>query len=299
MWKWFVGIAVVLIVASLVITGEYETACETQKRQNEKDGASIHVPFVLPENNQPQNYAEQCKEEAPWWEKLVAWPDGVTALALILTLAAIAAQASLMKEHAEHFEGLARAASDNAGAAKDSAKAALMQAKHTETTERAWLLVNFVSMKDKELKEGEVAECHWAIKNVGGTPAVLLETKARFQAIRLHNEMPEDPVKLLPAIPDYGKAITVNERLLAPQDSIGYFTKWERNTDGKFCEFAFPVKDKDIWMVVAYGYVKYKDIFGTERESRSCDFAVIGINSRIIMGFSPHPNVPAAYNRCT
>jgi hypothetical protein len=117
MWKWFVSIAVVLIVASLVVTGKYESACEAQKRQDEKNSASIPIPFIQEENNNPKDYAQECKEEAPWWEKLVAWPDGVTALALILTLAAIAAQASLMKEHAGAFEEVAEAAKNNANSA--------------------------------------------------------------------------------------------------------------------------------------------------------------------------------------
>lgn len=53
------------------------------------------------------------------------------------------------------------------------------------------------------------------------------------------------------------------------------------------------------WMVVAYGYVKYRDIFGRERESRSCDFTCIGRSDNIPMEFIPHLKVPAAYNRCT
>jgi hypothetical protein len=110
MWKWFVGIAVVLIAASIFVTNQYENACETQKRQTEKNGTSVPIPFVYPENNNPKTYTQECKEETPWWEKLVAWPDGITALALILTLAAIAAQATLMSEHAETFAELAKIA---------------------------------------------------------------------------------------------------------------------------------------------------------------------------------------------
>jgi hypothetical protein len=289
---------IALAVAFAVIIG---VSCYTYpSNQSQQDNTQKGLPTTAsPANADHASNHTETPKTTPYLAMLFEWPHGVETLALIATLFVVAWQATLLAEHAKHFENLAKAASDNACAAKASAKAALLQSKHTEATERAWLLINFVSMEKKELKEGEVADCRWAIKNVGSTPAILLETKTRFQAIRLHNEMPEDPVKLLPAIPDYGKAITINERLLAPQDTIGYFTKWERNIDGKFCEFAFPLKDKDIWMVVAYGYVKYKDIFGVERESRSCDFVVVGIDGRIIMEFRPHPNVPGAYNRCT
>lgn len=210
-----------------------------------------------------------------WWLVILGFP----------TLVFVGYQSRLMAKHAEHF--------------RDLAKAALRQTEHTETTERAWLIVTFVSMKDKELKDGEVADCRWAIKNVGATPAILLETKARFHVMRLYDGMPDDPVKALPSAPDYGNPITINERLLAPQDSIGYFTRWERYADGQFSEFAFPGKESGVWMVVAYGYVRYKDTFGKERESRSCDFTIVGLNGQIVADFRPHPKSPPAYNRCT
>ena len=80
---------------------------------------------------------------------------------------------------------------------------------------------------------------------------------------------------------------------------MGFFTKWERDVDGAFSEFAFPSRDSEIWMVVAYGYAKYKDIFGKERESRSCDFTVIGKSGQIVAEFKPNPKAPAGYNQCT
>lgn len=184
-------------------------------------------------------------------------------------------------------------------AAEDAAKAALLQAKHVETAERAWLLVNYVDMAGKELEDKVILELRWTIKNVGSTPAVLLETKARFQVINIYPDMPEAPEKELPEIPDYGKPIIISERLLAPNDSIGYFTKWERRIDGKYVEFAFPADSDRIWMIVAFGYVKYKDTFGKEHESRSCDMTWVKKNRLSDLGYRPHPKTPAAYNHCT
>ena len=237
--------------------------------------------------------------EWTWYDK-VAWISGLV-LTGFLIWGVIVAQGSLkaIKQQVNEMRGQTKAAEDNAVAAKRAAEAALLQAEHTETTERAWLIVSFVSMKDRELKDKEVVDCHWAIKNVGATPAILLETKTRFQVFRLYDGMPDDPVKQLPAIPDYGNPIPINERLLAPQDSMGYFTKWERSIDGQFSELTFPAQENDIWMVVAYGYVKYRDTFGRERESRSCDFTIVGRDDKIIVEFRPQPNAPAAYNRCT
>jgi hypothetical protein len=131
----------------------------------------------------------------------------------------------------------------------------------------------------------------WAIKNVGNTPAKLLETKARFCVVDASSD--ED----IPVIPDYGAPVMLNDRFLAPQDSIGYFAKWETWRDGEFVPFEFPA-DNRLWAILAFGYVKYVDAFGEVRESRSCDVSMIGLN-KIADGYHPNPLAPAAYNRCT
>ncbi len=288
----------------------YAQSHRTQEGASSQKPTSTTLPIVEQRNESPALQPEH-KEQVNADVRIIQAPEkdafdiatlivnvvlaGVGIFGIIYarkTLRQISLQTTRLGEHAEHFSSLATAA-------KDNANAALRQTEHTETTERAWLLISFISMKDRELKDGEVATCHWAIKNVGSTPGILLETKTRFHLVRLYDEMPEDPVKALPAIPDYGSPIAINERLLAPQDSIGYFTRWERNTDGNFSEFAFRTNTNEVWMVVAYGYVKYRDIFGKERESRSCDFTCIGRSDNIPLEFRPHPRVPAAYNRCT
>ena len=272
-----------LVAVSCLVTSLHEKYTHDSAYQGGNSNAAVAG------TNSPK--AKNNEANAKWYSPsgdlyylIFGWPNGVTVWALFLTLVVIADQTYQTSRAAD--------------TGKTAAEAALLQAKHMETTERAWLLISFVSMKDRELKDGEVATCHWAIKNVGSTPAILLETKTRFHVIRLYDEMPEDPVKALPIVPDYGSPIAINERLLAPQDSIGYFTKWERNTDGAFSEFAFRTKANEVWMVVAYGYVKYKDIFGKERESRTCDFTCIGRSDNIPLDFHPHPKVPGAYNRC-
>lgn len=208
-------------------------------------------------------------------------------------------QARHLKKHGVELHNLANAASDNAKAARDAAEATLKQAEHIETTERAWLIVNYVNEKGKNLEDKQVLELHWAIKNVGGTPAILLETKARFHVINIYPSLPEDPVAELSQVPDYGEPIIINERLLAPGDSIGYFTKWERRVDGKFVEFAYPADSGQLWLVAAYGYVRYRDTFGKDHESRSCDVTFIAKNNEIYLDYRPHPKAPSAYNRCS
>jgi hypothetical protein len=290
-------ILAVLALALAVFPVQTYAQANKAKEEAKSDKPSPPVPAVVPKQTSSQTSQPAHQERIDADVRGISTPakDGYDKAAFWATIALVVAGFSGIGVGVCTLSILNR----QTKATEDAAKAALLQAKHMETTQRAWLLINFVSMKDRELKDGEVVACRWAIKNVGATPAILLESKARFHAVRLYDEMPEDPVKTLPAIPDYGSPITINERLLAPQDSIGYFTKWERNVDGTFSEFAFPAQANEVWMVVAYGYVKYRDIFGGERESRSCDFTCIGRSNNIPMEFIPHPKVPTAYNRCT
>ncbi len=325
MWKGLATLVVILSVAQLAMlaTGQapkkpvHDREDRSQTTDRNASPAESAAPVATQNGSSQrlksggtinpsdhQEVAINVSNPAPvseWtWHDKIAWISGLVLTGFLIWGVIVAAGTlQAIKQQVNEMKGQTKAAEDNTVAAKKAAEAALLQAEHTETTERAWLIVSFVSMKDKELKDGEIADCRWAIKNVGATPAILLETKTRFQVFRLYDGMPDDPVKQLPAIPDYGNSIPINERLLAPQDSMGYFTKWERYIDGQFSEFMFPAKDNEIWMVVAYGYVKYRDTFGRERESRSCDFALVGRDGKIIVEFRPHPKAPAAYNRCT
>jgi hypothetical protein len=113
MWKWLIGIAAALIVASLIVTCHYESSCEQKHHQDHENLRGISEPVSV-NHDTAREYAEECKVDAPWWYRILAWPEGATALALILTLIAITAQAILMREHAGHFEGLAKATSRQA-----------------------------------------------------------------------------------------------------------------------------------------------------------------------------------------
>jgi hypothetical protein len=48
------------------------------------------VKPVPVDDNSTKEYADECKVEAPWWYRILGWPEGTTVLALILTLVAIA-----------------------------------------------------------------------------------------------------------------------------------------------------------------------------------------------------------------
>jgi hypothetical protein len=281
----YIAIFGVVLLGGIILALAVYIGCQDDRytREVAQKAAALHQGASsanLNVMNSPENVPGHELNAPSWygWYGFFRWPNGTTAWAIILTLIAIVEQA---KQTAV------------------TAKAALKQAEHIETTERAWLIINYVDMKGTEHKDGEAVSSRWTIKNVGSTPAILLETKARFYVTSIYPEMTEYPMKELAEIPAYGNPIFINERLLAPNDSVGYFTKWEKGVDGKFVEFAFPARADRIWMIIAYGYVKYRDTFGKDHESRSCDFTLIGRNDQMVVDFLPSPEAPAAYNRCT
>jgi hypothetical protein len=79
----------------------------------------------------PSNNAEQGNASPPWWDKLLAWPEGITAWLLMLTLGAVCWQSWEMRK---------------------SAKASLAQIRLTTEKERARLYVRpgiLESFKDR------------------------------------------------------------------------------------------------------------------------------------------------------
>ena len=176
-----------------------------------------------------------------------------------------------------------------ANGSKKAAEAAYMQAKHMIASERAWLAISFVSQEDKFVPRNGIAELFWEAKNVGNTPARLLESEARFQVMG-DEELSE--------IPDYPKATPLNERVLVPGDSIRFVTRWEERKDGAYRRFELPPDSDNILLINGFAYVRYLNVFGEVCETRSCDST--WVNTRQFRGaFSPNIDAPAAYNRCT
>ena len=63
-------------------------------RKNQRDTKQVDVPAPPVTNNQATSYYEQPHENGPQrWRRLVTWPEGITAWAIMLTLGAIVWQA--------------------------------------------------------------------------------------------------------------------------------------------------------------------------------------------------------------
>ncbi len=93
--NWPVIVLAVALIAIVCVSGY------TDPSNNERQtGANANSPasnIAHNEGAQASNDAHR-PERAPFWRKLVAWPDGVAALAILFTLFFIAWQAMLMRQ---------------------------------------------------------------------------------------------------------------------------------------------------------------------------------------------------------
>jgi hypothetical protein len=184
-------------------------------------------------------------------------------------------------------------------ATKKAAEAALKQADHMVASERAWLVISSVAKNGSVVQPGFAPYYWWQVKNLGSTPARLIDTQAHCKVDTGH--LPEP----MPEEPTFDKrAIELHERILGPGDTLDFFSLWEKE-DGT--TFRDRMESLDQICLRAYGYIRYKTMFGPEIcESRFCDYfnhfpdKPIATNQMLyLIDFRPDLTAPAAYTKST
>jgi hypothetical protein len=136
---------------------------------------------------------------------------------------------------------------------RKAVQAAFKQVSHLAASERAWIIVS--SRFPGELHPGDqetVTRFRWDMKNVGKSPARLLEFNGvASSADRIIPFL--DPPRFLES------PQPLNKLLLVPNDSWGMTRLIERGS----------ILPEDP-TAISYGYIKYLDIFGKEHTTRSC-----------------------------
>jgi len=280
MWKYLSGF-VLLLAVSLLVSGKYENYTHDAAANSQSRGGS---PVASADAEVAANYAEQAERDHPRWflaYQIFGWPSGITVWALFLTLMVIADQT----------RHTARAAK----ATEDAARASQKQIDHLLTSERAWLTITAVNKRDCVIRRGALPPFRWRVKNVGKTPAKIIETQAACQLTDSY-KFPLDP-----AFPT--DTIKVQDRILAPGDIMEYFTYWsDENGQILRCQ----MEDIEVVWLTAFGYVKYKTVLDEEiHETRFCDDFINGLtpeerNGRAIrIRFMPNLLVPSSYTKST
>ncbi len=181
---------------------------------------------------------------------------------------------------------------EQATAAKVAAEAALRQTDHIVASERAWLVISSVNDSSSFVWSGPPHEYWWQVRNVGNTPAILIATQA---VCRVADS------RILEETPPYPDPENLNERVLAPGDSIDFSTMWSHENGLRFKQ---NVEEINPLILVSFGSIKYKTVFSPKIcEARFCDewIALGDPRSKPVqpMIFKPLLGAPPEYTKHT
>jgi hypothetical protein len=177
-----------------------------------------------------------------------------------------------------------------------SAEAARTNADALITAERAWLLIAPTEWNPKMETLGSAAQTQFqkfpvAVKNVGKTPAHISAFAMRYLVLNSLSELQDEP--------DYPSPTLYSGRLLVPQDSYAEtvcLEGWEQSKLGELSQLlSFQKK-----LLYAYGFIKYKDDFGKDHETRvGYAFEYFHVNMALRPSFKKRQAGPPLYNRAT
>src|ERR1019366_33903 len=100
-WKW--PLLLVLFTGAIVAVA-YEQHHAREKYQAQREADCIDLSNSPAEDDSCAKDAQNRKDYAPWWNVLVAWPEGITTWAIILTFAVIGWQADETRKAARAAE---------------------------------------------------------------------------------------------------------------------------------------------------------------------------------------------------
>jgi len=146
-----------LALAGPFVYGQHQALDVKQTGQPQGNRPSSVAMAV--QDNRTRQEQEQRPEKPQWWNKFVSWPEGATATAIILTLAAIVWQAV---------------------AATSAARAARDANLHIVRSERAWLKAVVVELVAGKPEEPKTIYVQCRVRNYGKTVARVREMKARW-----------------------------------------------------------------------------------------------------------------------
>lgn len=188
-----------------------------------------------------QKNADQSEAKPPWWHEFLAWPEGVTAWLLMLTLGAIVWQSY---------------------ATANAAEAALLNARALINAERPWV---FMAIE----KTGQVIDVdfetldYFTIKavNKGRTPAAVLFIGEGVTVL--------SNAKSLPLLPNYVEAVEIRSPVMVAPDGYQVITQVDQST------LRLKLKNSTLYdaakaaeaRVYVFGKVLYRDVFAPLSES--------------------------------
>jgi hypothetical protein len=230
-------------------------------------------PVAAASDERPRHIIIDTAPGKDWWDKVYIGLTAALTVLAVLTLTAVSYQAAKTREAAE--------------AAKEGAEAALKQANHTVASERAWIIAN-VNTAPSPVNADVPVKIFPTFKNAGKTPAFLIEKSESSQTLDSGTSLPVDPVYPMPEKWD-GNGVP-----LAPNEVLPIFLR-SIEFDRSPREMFFHGKVFWIW-----GYIKYRDVFGNDRETRYCySYEMVKASENTFEMIAYYLVGPAAYNGTT
>lgn len=235
---------VLLALAPIAVSKQQQASREKHEQRRQQNASQSDEPSVSITNNATSRYYEHDNEDKPQgWYKFVAWPEGITAWAIMLTLAAIVWQAIETRRSVE--------AAANA--------------------QRSWLVTIGVDKPDLQQAWLNKATIHFKI--IGSSPLRMLEANLRYARVA---SRPDGPNKEpdLPEIPVYE-----NLHDLAEIPSMGHVHTPEDEISVSILLKSIFLKPEDVKAIedgeqflCVYGFVRYRDASAAKkrRETRFC-----------------------------
>lgn len=235
------GLAITAVLLTLTTGAASAQDKAAHKRPaNQADGQGLTTISVDDSSHTSEHQRESGEQSRGWF----AWPEGVTAWAIILTLLGILWQANETRK---------------------SAKAALLNAQFLIDSERAWIIaaptekapvIGFIPEGESNL-ELHLVGCDklnafsCSFKSTGNTPALLVEVAVRYQKIGRLEDVPEEA--------NYGQRSPLNNLALVKKDSIGFTAYLEPDIILNRADATAVPQGKAF--LYAFGILVYRDVY--------------------------------------
>ena len=231
--------------------------------QDKQKTANLPKPVVVIDSQAAANNQDHASEKPavyPWGELLAPanipnWflvaVGAVTGWFVYKTLKAIKKQADIMEVQArdarESGVEATRIALATAKAAQKSADAALKTVQVMIDSERPWLIAHMEQSKSSCLLENGNVRFTWTVKNVGKSPAKLIEAGAMVSLDTMG-----------PPLDQEYKMEPLDERILVPGDSIPLFLFWSVVENGRIRTQLGKSLEEFNDLAMVYGCVRYR-----------------------------------------
>jgi hypothetical protein len=257
MWKWMVvAFAGALLVTSILVTRHYKDACQESESQSQGEVQGAESPIAvnpIANGNEHQDKAKNGNCKLPWWYVLLAWPEGITTCALLLTLGVIAWQT---------YE------------TRRAAQAGLLNAQAVINSERAWMVPKIAPPDDREIMSLGQHEPGWELPiqitftNRGQTPARVVRSLMEHSSEKIVDPKDLNVTFDLPGPPKYihDPGIVAPGAVYVTDEE----TSWYRGIPKDFL-----LAEKAVWQsgekcLCIKGFIEYVDAFQQIRTTRFC-----------------------------